>query len=111
MGCVASRTRVKHPPVPSALPSYGVDRVLGIAKAGDTVSFIYMLGSNTGQRREVEFISRTFNEGSAGFSGRTRSGKVVDYKVEACREMYLPEKEPTKRARLISLDSQGSDAS
>lgn len=94
--CMGSRTSVqdlrstaKQPPVPSARLSYGVERVLLQAQPGDTISFIHMPG---GTRREVAFISRTLAGGSeAGFTGRKRSGKVQYYRIEACREMYIPE--------------------
>ncbi len=104
MGCVASRTRVQQaqPPVQSALPSFGVERVLDSAKPGDTVSFIMM---PAGTRREVTFCSRT----REGFTGRKSSGKVQNYGVKACREMYISAVAPGLRARQVSLGSEGSD--
>ena len=86
----------------SALPSFGVERVLDAAKPGDTVSFIMM---PAGTRREVTYLSRT----NDGFTGRKSSGKVQNYSVKACREMYIPAGEPSLRARQISLGSEGSE--
>jgi hypothetical protein len=91
-----------QPPVQSALPSFGVERVLDAAKPGDTVSFIMM---PAGTRREVTYLSRT----NDGFTGRKSSGKVQNYSVKACREMYIPAGEPSLRARQISLGSEGSE--
>lgn len=115
MGCVASRTRVdeqrgwsKQPAVPSALPSYGVEMVLDAAKSGDTVSFIHM---PAGTRRDLTFVSRTIRDGCAGFTGRNRSGKIQFVSVKACREMYIPPDQPGLRARQISVESEGSEAS
>ena len=113
--CMGSRTSVrqprstaKRPPVPSARPSYGVERVLLQAQSGDIVSFIHMPG---GTRREVAFISRTLAEGTeAGFTGRKRSGKVQYYRVEDCRDMFIPKAKPGLPARQMSIgESEGSD--
>ena len=108
MGCVGSRTSVQELRDTS---QPAVERVLYTAKPGDTVSFIYMKGQKKGTRREVSFISRSIHpDGGAGFTGRRSSGKVQDYSVSACREMYIPAGTPGLRARQISLESEGSDA-